>query len=346
MTQIELFKKLRNQYANQLPFVVFKQPNTWVLKAFFQEDDQLHTVSGFDENGFVFAPFDTDKHPVVLIPSQCAKIVEVVLEEDPEIRFNNSSFFSDKQKEKHINLVETGIEAISSEQLKKVVLSRCETVLVEHKIGIDLYAQLIQHSNNYVYYFYHPKVGEWLGATPEILLQIHNNQLTTMSLAGTKTENDVWTAKEFEEQQLVTNFIVDSLNGVATKIQLSEVETVVSGNIQHLRTLVTASLTSNSTILKTLLKNLHPTPAVCGVPKNASKNFILNNENYDRAYYTGFLGELNSLNTTNLFVNLRCMQLKKGCAFIYAGGGITKNSIPLKEWEETVKKMKAMASVL
>ena len=104
---------------------------------------------------------------------------------------------------------------------------------------------------------------------------------------------------------------------------------------------------------------MHPTPAICGFPKEAAKQFIQENENYNREYYTGFLGEINFLETTNrnsnkrnvennaytavkkvsnIFVNLRCMQIIDQIAIIYVGGGITKDSIPQAEWEETVNK--------
>ncbi|WP_313791385.1 chorismate-binding protein [Lacinutrix neustonica] len=112
---------------------------------------------------------------------------------------------------------------------------------------------------------------------------------------------------------------------------------------------------------------MHPTPAVCGLPKATAKQFILENENYKREFYTGFLGELNcqertSRNTnrrnvennaynlvntvSNLYVNLRCMQLSDVQASIYVGGGITKDSMPKKEWEETVNKAETMKKVL
>ena len=95
----------------------------------------------------------------------------------------------------------------------------------------------------------------------------------------------------------------------------------------------------------------HPTPAVCGLPAKKAKNFILENENYNREFYSGFLGEINIPKSTknkksHLFVNLRCMSLENNIARIYVGGGITKDSIPEKEWEETVSKSFTMKSVL
>ena len=111
----------------------------------------------------------------------------------------------------------------------------------------------------------------------------------------------------------------------------------------------------------------NPTPAVCGLPKDAAKQFILNNENYNREFYTGFLGELNmktqqkarlgkrnienraytyTKRSTQLYVNLRCMQLKGNKAMVYVGGGITQSSIAEREWEETVSKSLVIKSIL
>ena len=91
---------------------------------------------------------------------------------------------------------------------------------------------------------------------------------------------------------------------------------------------------------------LHPTPAVCGLPKEEAKQFILDNELYNRDFYTGFLGELNLKGQTNLYVNLRCMQLKDNRISIYVGGGITADSNAENEWEETVIKAKVMKNAL
>ena len=83
-----------------------------------------------------------------------------------------------------------------------------------------------------------------------------------------------------------------------------------------------------------------------------AKNFILENENYKRTFYTGFLGELNlekkqeKLKSSSLFVNLRCMNIVNSKASVFIGGGVTKESNALKEWEETVSKSNVMKHVL
>jgi isochorismate synthase len=119
--------------------------------------------------------------------------------------------------------------------------------------------------------------------------------------------------------------------------------------------------------LEKLISAIHPTPAVCGLPKGSAKKFILENENYNREFYTGFLGELNLkktlqrngnrknrenqayasiTKTSALFVNLRCMKLEAKQAVLFVGGGITKDSNPVAEWEETSNKAQTMKSVL
>jgi isochorismate synthase len=215
-------------------------------------------------------------------------------------------------------------------------------------------------------------VGLWLGATPETLVNIDGQRLTTMSLAGTQKFNgtlDVnWTPKELNEQQLVTDFILKQLESSNLKSQTINLkpETIKAGNLVHLKTSVSATFNSKINF-KQLLTNLHPTPAVCGLPKDAAKQFILKNENYNREFYTGFLGEINiKMSTTrnnnsrnvennayatvktvsNLFVNLRCMQISNQEAIIYVGGGITKDSNAEAEWEETVQKALVMKKVL
>ena len=181
----------------------------------------------------------------------------------------------------------------------------------------------------------------WLGATPETLLKIEDQRLSTMALAGTQTYHgtlDVnWSDKEKNEQQLVTDFINSSLEPFAERIAVSMPSTVKAGNLLHLKTDISGLLVSNSEILHSLLLKLHPTPAVCGLPKIEAMQFILDNENYNREFYSGFLGELNkeakveprtsrrnienrayaiNKRVTHLFVNLRCMQVNRDEVFI------------------------------
>ena len=104
--------------------------------------------------------------------------------------------------------------------------------------------------------------------------------------------------------------------------------------------------TKDTAHLGDILQELHPTPAVCGLPKEEAYHFILNNEGYNRAYYTGIIGWLDPQGETTLYVNLRCMNITDKTATFYAGGGILPSSTVETEWEETQQKMNTMRNIL
>ncbi|WP_333780811.1 isochorismate synthase [Tenacibaculum pacificus] len=255
-------------------------------------------------------------------------------------------------RKKHVELVKKGIKAIESGLFKKVILSRKEKVSLSNFNAIAVFKNLLANYHTaFTYIWFHPKVGMWLGATPETLVKIKDDNFKTMSLAGTQvfngTTNVTWQPKEIEEQQFVTDYITDKLSKICNHLEKGTVQTSKAGNLLHLKTLISGKITTKNA---TLIKKLHPTPAVCGLPLEASKEFILKNEDYDRGYYTGFLGELNlkveNKNTSELFVNLRCMEIKNNSAILFIGGGITKESNPKSEWQETVAKTSTMKNVL
>ncbi len=368
----DFFDDVRCQYRDKLPFVAYRKPNEATIKALLQEDEEIHFSSDYTESGFVFSPFD-DSKSAVLIPFSKSKSIQSVFVSSIERKSSpNDVLTNQDQRQFHISVVQKGIEAINSNDFKKVVLSRRENVTLEECHPIHIFSKLLNsYDNAFVYCWYHPKIGLWLGATPETLLKIEGNRLTTMALAGTQKFNGtldvVWPQKEIEEQQFVTDFIVSGLKSSVKNLTVFEAETVRAGNLVHIKTIISANFQAETLNLKQLLKAIHPTPAVCGLPKEQAKQFILENEGYEREFYTGFLGELNvkektsrnsnrrnvendayaSIKTvSNLYVNLRCMQLKDNQAIIYVGGGITKDSVPESEWEETVSKSQVIKSIL
>ncbi|HMB99980.1 MAG TPA: chorismate-binding protein [Flavobacteriaceae bacterium] len=377
MISEDFFESIQNHFNSELPFVVYRKPNEAEIKALLQNDDRFHSVKDFSETGFVFAPFDTDEDTVLIPFNQSnyitsSAVIPAWSLSEVEMNAGIHSITikdSSEAKEHHTNLVKKAIEKINSGALDKVVVSRKESITLHETNPLNTFKRLLEaYPTAFVYCWYHPKVGLWLGASPETLLRVEGNQFTTMALAGTKDYNGdldvVWGQKEKDEHQLVVDFIVDNLNAFCYEAKTFETETVKAGNILHLKTKIIGKF---SVELKDILKELHPTPAVCGQPKEEAKEFILENENYKREFYTGFLGELNLIHkinrnpnrrnlennaystvkkVSNLYVNLRCMQLRSEQAIIYVGGGITKDSIEEDEWEETVSKTKVMKKVL
>ena len=364
----ELITRAVAQLDNELPFVVYRKPKKTIVHSVFQKDAQLHLVDDFSESGFVFAPFDSDNQ-AILLPAHEVLSEAFIKKNDQSANKTIKDVDQNVQHDFYTELVKKAIVEIQNGAFKKVVLSRkleveCRT------LPLMLFEKILAtYENAFCYLWYHPKVGLWLGATPEILLRTRGLRLTTMSLAGTTPyvagEIPIWGIKEMEEQNMVTDYIVNTIKTRVDDLNLSETKAVRAGNLWHRRTEVSGNLKKSG--LSEVIGALHPTPAVCGVPMASTKAFLLENENYDREFYTGFLGELNiqenlfepngavrqtATNKTNaekvteLFVNLRCLQLVNSIAQIYVGGGVTRDSVPEKEWQETVGKSKTMLSVL
>ncbi|MDR6969332.1 isochorismate synthase [Flavobacterium arsenatis] len=350
---IDLLSFAKKHFEKKLPFVVFSKPNLDKIVGLFQKNDELYSVENFEESGFVFASFDGNRQ--VLIPENQSeiKITDFVFEE------NNSNNFpvleNEKGKEAFENLVQKGIDAIRNGSFQKVVLSRKEIVAIEDFDFAVIFERLLQtYPTAFKYCWFHPKVGMWIGATPEQLLKSDGLKINTVALAGTqKVEENkdvIWGEKEIEEQEFVTDFIVDNLKDIASELSISKPYTLKAGAILHIKTDIEAVLKPENN-LKKVLEILHPTPAVCGLPKPVSREFILRNEGYDREFYSGFLGELNKAFVTSetksdLFVNLRCMQVKENEAHLYIGCGVTKDSVPEKEFVETANKALTMKRIL
>jgi len=352
--QSDLWQKAKEQFGQKLPFVIYNKPDSDKLIGIFQADPKLHIVSDFNENGFVFAPFDAKK--AVLIPenSGAVMVADFVKSGNNLQQFDESQNQDESVKNSYKTLVAKAIDAIKNEQFDKVVLSRKQKIALSGFNLISAFQKLLnEYPSAFAYCFFHPETGLWLGAFSEQLLKMKGILFQTMAVAGTQSSHKnevVWGEKEKDEQQFVTNFIVDSLKDEADEISVSKPYTLKAGRLMHIKTDISGTLNTDSG-LQEILAILHPTPAVCGFPKEAAKKFILENEGYDREYYSGFLGELNKdfakeTNSTELYVNLRCMKIVGDYAELYVGGGITKDSIPENEWQETVNKTQTMRHIL
>ena len=345
-----LLEKLADAYKNNLPFVAYNKPNSSIVKGIFQEDDTLHLVKDFSEKGFVFAPFDS-KENAILIPNHLSSSAKVDLAKENKFVANTPAEESMEARENHIEFVGRTINYIESSRLEKIVIARAKQVSNKGLEVFSVFEKLIRsYRRATCYIWFHPKVGMWMGATPEILLEIKDSTFKTMSLAGTQkfvdTTDVIWGTKEVEEQQMVTDYVLSNLKTVTDSLEVSDTYTAKAGSLLHLRTDIKGEIKTDNAVAK-LIEVLHPTPAVCGFPREASKSYILKNENFDRSYYTGFLGELHMDGSSAFYVNLRCLEVvDENSLRLYVGGGITAKSNPEKEWEETVAKCKTMESIL
>lgn len=337
-----LLEKASHYFSKKLPFALFVKPNQVQLNGVFQNTDELVEFSG--QKGFVFSGFYNTKD--VVLPFDSCEVIQENWSDEKQ--YHERISFSDSEGVEFKNLVQKGINAIVENQFEKVVLSRKIEIPNDTINSIESFKNLVNtYSTAFRYLFYHPQIGLWMGATPEQLVKIKNGEFYTMALAGTQpySEHIVWGEKEIKEQELVTDFIKNQIEDKVDTIKISDAITHRAGSIVHLKTDISGSIKSSIQPLD-LVKALHPTSAVCGMPLQQARSFILEHEGYDRKYYSGYLGEWKGMENSDLFVNLRCCEFLENAVAVYVGCGITKDSIPEHEFIETFNKSRTIVSIL
>lgn len=334
-------------------FAVSRIPGDKLIRLIEQAE---HEVDNFDSltalngnEGFVIAPFQiTDEYPVLLIKG---KIATYTFDEKPDEEYVRVS----PQKEissDYQNRFEKFIQPLRDKAFDKLVLSRCSSFDLPDNLSLtELFLKACKrYIRSYVFLYYTPQTGFWLGSTPEVLLSGSGKEWHTVALAGTQSLQqrkipDIWDDKNRKEQQFVVDYIRTQLAGLGIVVKETEAYAIRAGELSHLKSDFRFML-SNNYALGDLLAVLHPTPAVCGLPKNSAYRFILDNEGYNRRYYSGFIGILNPEDRSDIYVNLRCMQIEKKCLTLYAGGGLLASSVLEEEWFEIEDKMATMRTLL
>jgi len=242
------------------------------------------------------------------------------------------------------------INHINKEKLKKVVYSRTKTVNDKGiKDALDVFVNLDkEYDDAFVFFVNITNELSWIGASPELLLSMDEDEMHTMALAGTQkcVGEDicdvVWESKDKKEQEYVCDYIDSKLYGL--DFIKEDTHTVKAGNVCHLQTKY--KIQADDDEYWHIIKSLHPTPAVCGLPAKEAIKAISSFEKHDRAYYSGFLGPLNIFSTTAMYVNLRSARVLQNKMQLFVGGGITADSSACKEWEETEIKSQTIINIL
>lgn len=249
-------------------------------------------------------------------------------------------------KEDYLVSAKELIAQLKKQDLNKVILSRVKHVDLETIEQDELFSRLrSKYENAFVYSIKSKLVGNWVGATPERLIEFNNGKGKTISLAGTKLSSDTddWGEKEQLEQIYVTSFVESTLKQFATNVQRKDIEEFVAGPVKHLITHFEFNVESKDVL--NLALELHPTPAVSGLPRKESLQLIRANEKHERRLYAGIIGVI-ATSEMNLFVNLRSCQIIDSNAYLYLGGGLTIDSFPELEWQETENKALTILNVL
>ena len=353
-----------------LAFALYRLPHTQTcikVEGEVQEFKFCSQLSGV--SGFVIAPFEirADQPIVVIRPDRVTESVvsHSCLTSIPasHAKFvKPSSSYAIDFANFHAQL-EQGL-------FHKIVLARCAFEPAGGGLTPEqlFYRACQLYPRLFIALVYTPQSGMWLTATPEILLDGEAGSWRTIALAGTmKLEGDAlngegetatWSTKNIEEQRIVATYIAECLEQFTSDFREEGPRTVRAANLVHLRSDFTFTLPASNHI-GDLLQALHPTPAVCGLPKREAFRFIIDNEYAPRRYYSGFMGPLNmcatvpaatqvgySATATHLYVSLRCMSIDAAGYHLYAGGGLLRDSQLEQEWQETEAKLETMRRLI
>ena len=165
----------------------------------------------------------------------------------------------------------------------------------------------------------------------------------TVSLAGTqirRADSDYsWHTKDIEEQAFVSRYMLDVFYRFnINRYKTQGPETMESGKVAHLTTSFYFQAEKINHCLGDFIADLHPTPAVCGLPKNLADDYIRDHEKYHRKYYTGYLGPWRLNNDVRLFVNLRCMEVLPQQFLLYVGEVLRLNRFPKMNGKKPFKR--------
>jgi menaquinone-specific isochorismate synthase len=288
------------------------------------------------------------------------------LNEEPEfssvdsLRQNPADLANTMAFSKWTESVNRARKLIAEDKFEKIVLAREAATRLKHIPEPTHIINILreQYPNCYSFLIRNHGSKTFLGCTPERLISFKKNYLLTEALAGSiqrgnTASEDAFMGKELmqstknaHEHNYVIRAIEQKLAPFVKKIEKGTKPVIKKlTNVQHLFTPITAWLKEDVNPLA-VVEKLHPTPAVGGYPWQKAKPYIRELEDFDRGWYAGPVGWLNSHNGGEFAVAIRSGLIDKESATFYAGCGIVADSDAETEWEETILKLRPMLSAL
>ena len=269
----------------------------------------------------------------------------------PNYTVKNSDYFK--------SVVSSALNSISVDEFSKIVIAH--TTDIQSSEPFQLIPSLNNlrkiHPDCYIFSTSNGEGQNFIGASPERLVSIQNKQLVSDALAGSAprgktTSEDAHLAnlllksrKEKREHQAVSDFIMERLRSLGLKPQQLPLQLLKLSSIQHLWTPIYAHLPGDIEPLE-IIEQLHPTPAVAGVPTAIACDKIRDYEQFDRSLYAAPLGWIDSQSNCEFVVGIRSALIDGNCARLYAGAGIVSGSNPNKEFAEVQLKLQSLIDAL
>ncbi|WP_343327416.1 isochorismate synthase [Geitlerinema sp. PCC 9228] len=257
------------------------------------------------------------------------------------------------------NSVLQSLNSIQDNILQKIVLAHTISVRSEKNWEplVALANLRKQYPDCYIFSTRNSSGQSFIGASPERLLSVRDSCLTTDALAGSaprgkRLQEDIKLAqtllsseKEKREHLMVLEFILERLRSLGLAPCAKPLRLMQLSNIQHLWTPIQADLPADIHILQ-ILEQLHPTPAVAGVPRDMALQNIRQYEPEDRCLYAAPLGWVDNHGNGEFIVGIRSAFIDGDRARLYAGAGIVAGSQPERELAEVQLKLQALLKAL
>lgn len=278
---------------------------------------------------------------------------------------NGSATQERPSRELYAQRVAQALTMMRQSGLKKVVLSRMLEVVGEHDID---QARLLRNlaANNLSGYTFAVNlqsetrnIRRLIGASPELLLRRRGINLEANPIAGTAPRSSdpgedlsrsrklLHSAKDRHEHALVVEAVADALGPFCSALEVPPVpELIATARVWHLSTRIRGILRDRDSNSLTLARALHPTPAVCGEPRELARQAIARLECFDRGLFTGLVGWCAANGDGEWAVTIRCAEIEANRANLYAGAGIVADSQPWQEVDETSAKFRTLLDAL
>lgn len=275
----------------------------------------------------------------------------------PALRLNLTGEQNWPDKAGWTNLIKLATQTIAGEDLDKVVLARATDLQFSQSVNAAAVMASSRRLNLNCYHFFMAFSADsaFLGSSPERLYRRRDTALRTEALAGTVAnhpeDHRAWQLGEWlmkddknqRENMLVVEDICQRLQGCTQTLDVLPPQVLRLRKVQHLRRCIWTELNQADDML--CLMQLQPTAAVAGIPRELAREFIQQNEPFEREWYAGSAGYL-SRRQSEFCVSLRSAKISANVVRLYAGAGIVRGSDPEQEWQEIDNKAAGLCTLL
>ncbi|SFW62689.1 isochorismate synthase [Amycolatopsis australiensis] len=263
--------------------------------------------------------------------------------------------------EQHMANVCAAVEALAARDLRKAVLARALDLEFDAPVPAERVVRNLAAGNprHFTYAAELPGGRSLVGATPELLLRRTGRTVFSSPHAGSMPRSaDPATdrangealrtsRKDQVEHAVVIDYLVEALRPFCRTLDVpAEPELVTTPAIWHLRTPITGELADPDITALDLAAALHPTPAICGTPTEGARELVQELEPFDRDYYAGAVGWVDTTGDGEWAVAIRCAEIASTSMRLYAGGGIVPASDPRAELDETTAKFRTLLAAM